>query len=367
MNEPTPEDRRSDSDLPQSLSQSRAQLLGMIRSRFLASPNEAPPVLTPLPPPTAFYSSLSNPSATPPRLASSWDNPTPPNKPGSFKRFLMPILTIGFVLFKLLGKLKFLIIPIIKWIPMMLKTGGSMVLTMWVYAISLGWPYAVGFVLLLLVHECGHLIAARKLGLDVGAPVFIPFMGAFIALRDAPKNAWIEALVGIGGPLLGSAAAAACHGVFLATQKPLFLALAYSGYILNLFNLLPVGFLDGGRIVTALSPWLWLCGFVGLVVLVWAHPNFLLVLILLFSLPRLFSLFRKRSTDEQRFFEVTPRQRWIIGVLYFGLITLLAAALYSTRHHQRPTPGTPEPQDPTLEVLRTPAPVSPARHGHAPG
>src|ERR1043165_4559958 len=129
-----------------------------------------------------------------------------------------------------------------------------MVLTMWLYATMWGWKYAVGFVLLLFIHEDGHLIAARSMNLKVGAPVFIPFMGAFIALKEAPRNAWIESVVGIGGPLAGGAAGGLCHVWFFVTHEPLWLALAYSGYFLNLFNLIPISPLDGGRIVTALSP-----------------------------------------------------------------------------------------------------------------
>src|SRR5260221_3299863 len=175
----------------------------------------------------------------------------------------------------------------------------------------------VGFVLLISVHEGGHLIAARRIGLKVGEPVFIPFMGAFIALKEAPRNAWIEAQVGIGGPLLGAAGAAACYGIYMATGNPLFRALAYTGFFLNLFNLAPIGFLDGGRIVTALSPWLWLVGTVIIGLLMFVQFNPILLLILLMSLPRLFSLFRGKSAEERRYFEVTPDQRWIIGGSYF--------------------------------------------------
>src|SRR2546430_5537744 len=175
----------------------------------------------------------------------------------------------------------------------------------WVYAQTWGWWYALGFVLLMFVHECGHLLAARRIGLKVGAPVFMPFMGEFIALKEAPPNAWIEAQVGIGGPLLGTAGAAACDGLYLATGNPLFRALAFSGFFLNLFNLAPIGFLDGGRIVTALSPWFWLVrlGVVG--ALLFTHFNFLLLLILVLSLPRLVSLFLRRTREEARDVEVT--------------------------------------------------------------
>src|SRR5262252_825314 len=98
-------------------------------------------------------------------------------------------------------------------------------------------------------------------------------MGAFIALKEAPRNAWIEAEVGIGGPLLGAIGSVICAGIGLLTQNPLFTALAYTGFLLNLFNLTPVGFLDGGRIATALSPWMWVVGFLIMLGLAFAHPN----------------------------------------------------------------------------------------------
>ena len=109
--------------------------------------------------------------------------------------------------------------------------------------------------------KAATLLVAKKFGLKVGAPVFIPFMGAFIALKEAPRNAWIEACVGIGGPMLGSLGALVCNVLGEMFAAPIFIALAWFGYFLNLFNLTPVGMLDGGRIVTALSRWLWLPGF----------------------------------------------------------------------------------------------------------
>jgi Zn-dependent protease len=198
-----------------------------------------------------------------------------------------------------------------------------MILSIGAYAMFWGWQFAAGFVLLIFIHECGHLVAARRMGLKVGAPVFIPFMGAIIALKEAPRNAWIEAEVGLGGPLLGALGAAACEVIYLAYGNPLFRALAYSGFFLNLFNLAPIGFLDGGRIVTALSPWLWLVGFAVMVVLTINHFNFILLLILIMSLPRLFFLFRPKTDEEIRYFEVTPAQRWSVAITYFGLIALL--------------------------------------------
>src|SRR5438477_9620830 len=255
----------------------------------------------------------------PPRTETGWSR---------IKKALGPVAVVGVVIAKFFAKLKFFILPALKFLPLLLKSGGTMVLMIWVYTMMWGWKFAVGFVVLLLVHECGHLIVAKKFGLKVGAPVFIPFMGAFIALKEAPRNAWMEACVGIGGPLLGSLGALICNSLGEVSDAPVFIALAWFGYFLNLFNLTPVGMLDGGRIVTALSRWLWLPGFAVLVWFGWKYPNFVIWLIVLLSLPRVYSLFRKRTEEEQRYFEVTPSQRWKMSVLYFGLIAVLLFGMH---------------------------------------
>ena len=247
-----------------------------------------------------------------------------------------PTLAIGLlVIGKLLAKLKFLVLPLLKILPLLLKTGGSMFFTIWIYAMNWGWPYAVGFVLLLLVHELGHLLAARQAGLKVGTPMFIPFMGAFIALKENPSNAWVEAWVALGGPLLGSLGALGCVGLYLMTGYPLLLALAYSGFFLNLFNLAPLGILDGGRIAGAISPWLWAVGLVVVAVMLLHHFNFLLLVILVTSLPRLKILFRGKTAQEARYFEVTPAQRGWVAFLYFGLALLLVVGMSMTHIRMR--------------------------------
>src|SRR5215510_9233281 len=166
------------------------------------------------------------------------------------KKALCPLAVIGVLIAKFFAKLKFVLLPHLKFFPILLKSGGTMLLMIWVYTQLWGWQFALGFVLLLFVHEAGHLVVARKFGLKVGAPVFIPFMGAFIALKEAPRNAWMEAYVGIGGPMLGSFGALVCNALGHFFAAPIFIALAWFGYFLNLFNLTPVGMLDGGRIVT---------------------------------------------------------------------------------------------------------------------
>ncbi len=146
------------------------------------------------------------------------------------------------------------------------KLGGaifSMAVSIGAYALIYPWGFALGIVTLLFIHEMGHVFAAKRKGLPVSAPLFIPFLGAMITMKKNPLDAKTEAYIAFGGPVLGSLGAA---GFFLAAylmDSPVLYSLAYVGFFLNLINLLPIHPLDGGRIATAVSRWLWLVGLVG--------------------------------------------------------------------------------------------------------
>ncbi len=249
--------------------------------------------------------------------------PPPQDRWSRVRKALGPLAGVAIVFAKFFAKLKFLILPLLKFLPLIIKSGSTMLLSIGAYALFFGWKYAAGFVLLLLIHECGHLVVAKKFGLPVSAPVFIPFMGALILLKDQPRNAWMEACVGIGGPILGSLGALLCHSLGETIESPLLVVLAMSGYTLNLLNLTPVGMLDGGRIVSAMWRWLWLPGFALLLWFGFTHRNLVVWLIVVTSVPRLLSLFRKRTEEERRYYEVSPGRRLTMSVLYFGLIAVL--------------------------------------------
>ncbi|PZE20491.1 site-2 protease family protein [Paenibacillus xerothermodurans] len=162
------------------------------------------------------------------------------------------------------------------------KFGGlfiSMLVSIWAYAIVFPWTFAIGFVLLILVHEFGHVFAARQKGLPVTAPLFIPFLGALINLKRHPRDAATEAYVAIGGPMLGTVGALVVFGIAVYVDHPMWYSLAMTGFLINLFNLLPIHPLDGGRIVTAVSRWLWLVGLIGGLVLIIYNFNVILLLI----------------------------------------------------------------------------------------
>lgn len=243
----------------------------------------------------------------------------------AIRRLFAPLAVVGLLLVKFKGlallalKVKFL------------GTALTMVLSVGAYALLFPVWFAVGFVVLIWVHEMGHVLQLRREGIPASAPMFIPFLGAFVAMKQMPKNALAEARVGLAGPVLGSLGALGAWGIYELTREPLFLGLAYVGFFLNLFNLLPMLPLDGGRAVGALSPAFWLVGIVGLVALVVVSPNPILILIALLGGLELWRRWRTRNTPEGRtYFKVEPRDRLLVGLAYFGLIAVLAAAMAAT-------------------------------------
>lgn len=196
-----------------------------------------------------------------------------------------------------------------------------MLLSILVYAQLYGYPYAVGFVLLLLCHESGHFIAARQRGLAVGLPTFIPFVGAWINLKEQLPDTETEAFVGLAGPLAGTTAAFAVYLYALSTGSHLLLAISYSGFILNLFNLIPIVPLDGGHIVNVISSRLWLLGLPILVgVFIW-HPNPLLIVIGVLAIPKVWALIRGEAPPPDP--SIAPQTRYRYALEYLGLVAFL--------------------------------------------
>lgn len=212
----------------------------------------------------------------------------------------------------------------------LLTTGGTMLISMLVYSWVFGWRYAVGFVLLLLCHELGHYIAARQRGLDVGVPTFIPFVGAWIQMKEMPTNVETEAYVGFAGPIVGSLAALFCYFLARDMDSHLLMALAYSGFMLNLINLIPISPLDGGRITAIISPKVWFLGMPLLVALFFYNPSPLLILIAIFAFPQLKAAWNmhKAGTDVTAYYEAPLNTRINYGVLYLGLVAFLALMSY---------------------------------------
>jgi Zn-dependent protease len=199
------------------------------------------------------------------------------------------------------------------------------------YSLIWGWKFAVGLVALLFVHEMGHVIQLRREGIEASAPMFIPFLGAVVWAKSLGDNAAAEARVGLAGPILGSLGAAALIPIADATGNDLFTALAFTGFFLNLFNLLPVVPLDGGRAMAALSPWMWFVGFAGLVALVFVFPNPIILLIVLFGAMETWRRWKERNSPEAKeYYRVSPRDRVLVAAVYLALVVLLAFGMSET-------------------------------------
>lgn len=209
-----------------------------------------------------------------------------------------------------------------------LLTGGTMLISVVVYAFVFGWRYAVGFVLLMFVHEMGHFIAARQRGLNVGAPTFIPFLGAWIEMKDMPHDAETEAYVGLAGPLVGTLGALACYFVArdMGPDGRWLLAVSYGGFFLNLFNLIPLSPLDGGRITAVLSPRLWLLGVPVLLGLFYLNPSPMLILIALMAAPQVMKAWKFRADDpaHAHYYRASGETRLTYATAYIGLLAFLA-------------------------------------------
>jgi Zn-dependent protease len=259
--------------------------------------------------------------------------PFPPAEPQRprWRRALGPLAFAGVAAAKWAAKLKALVflLPKLK----LLATSGTMLVSIAAYTLFWGLPFAVGFVLLLLVHEMGHVIQLRREGVKATAPIFIPFLGAAVGMKEMPKNALAEARVGLAGPVLGTLGAAVPAAIGLATGNHFWLALAFVGFFLNLINLAPALPLDGGRAMAAMAPWMWFAGLGGIAVLtiVWFNPILLLILLLGgFETWRRWRARKSGGDAQARYYEVAPRARLAVAAVYLGLMAILAVGMAET-------------------------------------
>ena len=254
--------------------------------------------------------------------------PQEPQRPQGRRRGLGG-LALAAVAVAAKGKAVLLLLPKLK----LLTTSATMLVSIAAYTLFWGLPFAVGFVVLLLVHEMGHVIQLRREGVKATAPIFIPFLGAVVGMKELPKDALAEARVGLAGPVLGTLGAAVPAAIGLATGEEFWLALGFVGFFINLFNLAPVLPLDGGRAMAAMAPWMWFAGFAGMIVAAFVWPNPILIIILLLGGFETWRRWRARKSGderEQRYYEVPPRARLAVAAVYLGLIVVLAAGMAET-------------------------------------
>ena len=236
-----------------------------------------------------------------------------------------PIVALAF----LVWKLKAAVLVVFKF--KVFTTAGSMLVSVGAYALLGGWWFGLGLVLLIFVHEMGHVLELRRQGVPASAPLFIPFLGAFVGMKQLPHDAWKEAQVALAGPLLGTLGAVAVWIAGEAYDSNFLRAMAFVGFLLNLFNLLPVVPLDGGRAVAALHPALWMVGLAGLVALAILRPNPILLVIVVLGGLELWNRWRSRNEPgQQEYYRVRPWQRAAVAVVYLGLAAFLAVAMHAT-------------------------------------
>jgi len=212
------------------------------------------------------------------------------------------------------------------------STLGTMFVSIAAYALAFGWPFAVGFVLLLFIHEMGHVVQLRREGVEASAPIFIPFVGAVIAVKSLGEDAAAEARVGLAGPILGTAGTLVPLAIWLATGSDLWRALAYIGFFINLINLMPVLPLDGGRAMAVLGPMVWIAG---ILIAVAAAAIFLGPFMLLFVLflggPELYYRFKNRHSEQSREFHSVPTGTKVaVAAVYLSLTALLIVGVAET-------------------------------------
>ncbi len=275
----------------------------------------------------------SSPQWLPPQPVSE---PAPPgpqpfvdDRPPLYKRILGPLAVVAALLAKF-GKLALIAIKGAKFA----TTSVTMLVSVAAYTLIWGLPFAAGFVALLFVHEMGHYIQLRREGVRPGRIVFVPFLGAVIGARSLGGSALAEARVGLAGPVLGSVGALLVAVVGVATGSDMLRALAFTGFLLNLFNLLPVVPLDGGRAMAAMAPWMWFVGLGAVVALVFLWPNPILILIAIFGALEVYRRWRARKQGldgNPDYYAVKPLHRLLVGAVYVGLIVALAVGMDLTQ------------------------------------
>ena len=275
------------------------------------------------------------------------DNPTPPKSRTGM------MVSIGLGASFLFGKLKFVLIglKLTKAAPLI-----SMVISSAAYSFIFGWPYAIGMVGLIFVHECGHALVMMRYGLPFSPMVFIPFMGAVIAMEKRPKNSYEEAIIAFGGPVLGSAAALTVAAAGAVTGNQMLFALADWGLLINLFNLLPIGSMDGGRICGAISPYIGVVGLSGGGAMIYygVVSNPIFYLIMMAGTYQTFSRFMGWEEESEDYYRISGVDQASLFAAYVALIGGLILAMRENNRSRKTPKQLQYEMDSPWEVLPEP-------------
>ena len=204
------------------------------------------------------------------------------------------------------------------------------------YSLLYGAWFAVALVVMIFVHEMGHVLEIRRQGMHATAPIFIPFLGAAIFQRQHPTDALKQAQIGIAGPIAGTLGATVAFVLYTSTQNPVFLLAASIGFFLNLLNLIPVWQLDGAWVLAPVSPWFQVAGLVmiGVSVLFFHFASFLLIIIAVLGIRTMLAGFRNARNPYYASVPMSARlalgAAWLGLVLYLGVMSLQAESLFTS-------------------------------------
>ena len=205
-----------------------------------------------------------------------------------------------------------------------LATLGSALLSIGAYSLWGGPWFAVGLVAMIFIHEMGHVVEIRRQGMAATAPIFIPFFGAAIFQRSHAQSPMRQAQIGIAGPLAGTIGATAALVLYGSTHWEVLLGWAYLGFLVNLFNMIPFGMLDGGWILAPVSKWIQVAGLALLAYLFFTGAlSPLVIIIVLLGMPVVFQRFQNRALDAYLTSE-PALQRYLMGAAWLGLVAYLA-------------------------------------------
>jgi Zn-dependent protease len=260
-------------------------------------------------------------SSAPPRMTSPVERRQHPLRRlgGAIAAGALLLLKWAGVVLTFLGKGKFLV---------------SFFISIGAWALFAPLPFAIGLVTMLLIHEVGHALWAKREGLQVAAITFVPILGAF-TLFEKPHDIYTDAKIALAGPAVGGLGAAAALALGEAQNSDIIRMVAYVGFLLNLFNLAPVVPLDGGVIAQAFHPSFWLVGLFAIALLTFAHPNILLVVILVLCIWSFYKAWTHRNDPEHLAYRrISWRQRILIGGFYITLAALLVGGMEVSYVHR---------------------------------
>lgn len=256
-----------------------------------------------------------------------WYQPQPqPPAPRSNRGLAGALGSAGVALFAFLkyGGLLLFKIPALTTLITLLISFGT-------YTLFAGPVAASGIVVMIFIHEMGHVVEIRRQGMQATAPVFIPFFGAAIFQRSHPRDALHQAQIGIAGPIAGTMAAIVALVFYTTTGWQFLLAWAAWGFFVNLFNMIPFGMLDGGWVLGAASKWFQVLGIGLMAIAVFFFHLFFspfLIVLLIMAIPTVIERFRNDSAPYYQ--SVPAAARWLMGFAWLGLVAVLGFGLMQT-------------------------------------